>query len=110
MNRVGDLQSSEWQHICHQIEKAYKWRTMKTRSNRHAGTDISTIDTPNGFKIVVEQDAYVESLPDLNISPERTRPSGPLSKQAAARRTSLGGHQLGGLRWLAIQTQPQLCS
>ena len=42
-HRVGDLHSSEWQHICHQIGKAYKWGTMKTRSYRHAGTDISTI-------------------------------------------------------------------
>ena len=72
-HRVGDLQSSEWQHICHHIDTAYKWGTMKTRSYRHAGTDISTIDPPNGFKIVVDQDAYVESLPDLQIARERLR-------------------------------------
>ena len=105
-HRIGDLQSSEWQQICHQIDTAYKWGTMKTRSYRHAGTDISTIDTPNGFKIVVDQDAYVESLPDTQIARERLRTDDILSDyEKGLCRTALGG-----LQWLAIQTQPQLCS
>ena len=78
-HRVGDVNSAEWMATCEKIDKAYKWGTVKRRSYRHAGTDISTIDTPNGFKIVVDQDAYVESLPDLQISRERLRADGPLS-------------------------------
>ena len=105
-HRVGDVNSAEWMATCEKIDKAYKWGTVKRRSYRHAGTDISTIDTPNGFKIVVDQDAYVESLPDLQISRERLRADGPLSDaEKGFCRTALGG-----LQWLAIQTQPQLCS
>ena len=62
----------------------------------------STIDTPNGFKIVVDQDAYVESLPDLQTARERLRTDDILTDyEKGLCRTALGG-----LQWLAIQTQP----
>ena len=67
-------------------------------------TDINTIQQPNGaFIIEIDQDAYVESLPDLKIPVTRLRAQGQMyPKEVAACRTALGG-----LQWLAIQTQPQ---
>lgn len=105
-HRIGDDTSLEWQQICQKIDASYKWGTMKRDSYRHAGSDINTIETKNGFKLRIDQDAYVESLPDVNIDPVRLRSNGPLTpSEVAACRTSLGG-----LQWLAIQSQPQLCS
>ena len=107
-HRVGNRKDPEWVDVCTKIDGSYQWGTVKKRSYRHAGTDINTIDRPDGtFYIEVDQDAYVEGLTDLEISTERMRlPSAPLtSKEVAACRASLGA-----LQWLAIQTQPQLCS
>ena len=105
-HRIGDDTSLEWQKICQKIDASYKWGTMKRDSYRHAGSDLNTIETKNGFKIRVDQDAYVESLPDVNIDPVRLRGTGPMTPaEVASCRTSLGG-----LQWLAIQSQPQLCS
>ena len=106
-HRVGDQKSDKWLDVCRKIDAAYQWGTMKTRSYRHAGTDIATIPQDDGtFRIEVDQDAYIESLGDLEISPQRLRADGPLTPQeTGACRTSLGG-----LQWLAIQTQPQLCA
>ena len=43
---------------------------------------------------------------DIDIEPERLRQEGPLQKrELEARKASLGA-----LQWLAVQTQPQLCS
>ena len=105
-HRIGDEQSPEWKSICAQIDKAYQWGSVKVNNYRHAGSDINTYKTKNGFKIEIDQDAYVESIPGLAIDPVRLRGCGPLtSSEVASCRTSLGG-----LQWLAIQSQPQLCS
>ena len=87
---------------------AYKWGTETRDSYRHAGTDIRTHTGKDGFfYISVDQDAYVESLVDVEIPGNRIRAGGPMNAKAvAACRTALGA-----LQWLAIQkTQPQLCA
>ena len=104
----GNFQSEEWQKIYNQILSAYKWGTAKRGNYRHAGTDLKTVfdKASNKFKLVIDQDAYVESVADVAIPPERLHQNGPLQKQeTAACRTALGA-----LQWLAIQTQPQLCA
>ena len=104
-HRVGKNKSPEWVEICQKIDKAYQWGTIKRRSYRHAGTDINTIDQADG---TFRQDAYyIEGIPDLEVSVQHLRtPDQALTPQEIAScRTALGS-----LQWLAIQTQPQLCS
>ena len=104
---TGDPHSEEWSTIYAKILGAYKWGTAKRSNYRHAGTDLKTIRNSDGtFKIVIDQDAYIETIPDVEIPAERVRQDGPLRPtEVAACRTALGG-----LQWLAIQTQPQLCA
>ena len=104
---VGDPHSQEWKAIYAKILSAYKWGTAKENNYRHAGTDLKTIPDGNGnFKITIDQDAYIETVADLEIPPDRLHQDGPLQPgEKAACRTALGA-----LQWLAIQTQPQLCS
>ena len=106
-HRVGDRGSAEWLDICDAINKAYTWGTTKTGTYRHAGTDVTTVDLKNGkFMITVNQDFYVESLMDVAIPADRLRQDGPLTvSEVNACRTALGA-----LQWLAIQSQPLLCS
>ena len=106
-NRIGDNTSQEWRDMCTRIDAAYKWGTARRRDYRHAGTDVRTKPYKDGkFMVTVHQDAYVEALPDLDIPAERLRQEGKLTpREVAACRTTLGG-----LQWLAIQTQPLLCS
>ena len=104
----GNFKSPEWQKIYNEILAAYKWGTAKRGNYRHAGTDLKTVPCKNSdqFKLMVDQDAYVESVADVAIPAERLYQNGPLQKQeVAACRTALGA-----LQWLAIQTQPQLCA
>lgn len=79
----------------------------KEGNYRHAGTDLTTVREKNGeFQIQINQDAYVESLTDVSIRPERLRQDGPLRKEEiGACRAAIGS-----LQWLAIQTQPQICA
>ena len=103
---VGNSHSEEWQAIFNKVLSAYKWGTSKQGSYRHAGTDVKTLKNKDGFYIRIDQDAYVETVMDVSIDPERWRQHGSLSKsEVAACRTTLGA-----LQWLAIQTQPQLCA
>ena len=106
-HRIGNQDCSEWQEVREKINGAYQWGTVKSGSYRHAGTDVSTVYGSNGkFKIIVDQEYYIESLTDVEIPPDRLRCDGPLRPgEVAACRTALGG-----LQWLAIQTQPQLCA
>lgn len=97
------------------IPTAMSGRRSSTRSCQHiAGeppnkeaTDIETVQQRNGvFSIRVGQDAYIETVMDVALEPERWSQQGPLTKaEVAACRTALGA-----LQWLAIQTQPQLCA
>ena len=105
-HRIGDG-SEEWLAIKASIDKACKWGMTKQGTYRHAGTDVSTTTDENGFlRISVNQDYYVEALPDLDISPNRLRTEAPLErKDMEACRASLGA-----LQWLAVQSQPQLCA
>eukprot|EP00439_Symbiodinium_sp_Y106_P012966 s3447_g1.t3 len=106
-HRLGDKTSGEWMAIREQIDQAYKWGMVKSKAYRHAGTDIETTKDNNGYnKISINQDYYVESLMDVEIEPERLRQDGRLTqKEIGACRGALGA-----LQWLAVQTQPQLCS
>ena len=104
---VGDANNAEWNVIFGKVLSAYRWGTSKQGSYRHAGTDIQTISQKNGeFSIRVNQDAYIETVMDVSIEPERWSQQGPLTKgEVASCRTALGA-----LQWLAIQTQPQFCA
>ena len=84
-----------------------EWKSIKVKSYRHAGTDITTQRDANGFdEIVVDQEYYIETLQDIEIAPDRLFSDGPMTKKEIdACRTSLGA-----LQWLAIQSQPQLCA
>ena len=106
-HRLGDPDSEEWRVVKASIDSAYKWGMIKSGAYRHAGTDLQTLKDSNGnMKVVVDQEFYVDGLQDLEIDPDRLRQEGPLTKaETAACRGSLGG-----LQWLAVQTQPQLCS
>ena len=67
----------------------------------------SSVQEASGdFHIEVDQSYYVETISDIEISPDRLREDGPLSqREIGACRTTLGE-----LQWLAIQTQPQICA
>ena len=105
-HRIGDS-SDEWISIKKAIDKAYTWGMIKSGSYRHAGTDVKTSVDERGWKfITVSQECYVESLMDVDISPDRLRSQGELHKsEIDACRTALGS-----LQWLAAQSQPQLCA
>ena len=104
-HRLGDRSSPEWCEVCNKIDKLYQWGTVKRGNYRHAGCDVITKTKANGtFSIHISQQAYVESLMDLEIDPDRLRENGALTNQEiGACRTSLGA-----LQWLGIQTQPQI--
>ena len=97
-HRCGDQNSSEWLAIRAEIDAAYKWGMARKGSYRHAGCDVHTVRQTDGrFKIVVEQNAYIETLTDVDMSPERLRSNGPLNRhEVAACRTTLGR-----LQWVA---------
>ena len=97
---VGNPHSPEWATIYAKILGAYKWGTAKK-------DNLKTQVQPDGnFKIVIDQEAYIETVADLDIPATRLREDGPLSKaEVGACRTAIGACQ-----WLAIQTQPQLCA
>ena len=96
---VGDPRSQAWKAIYAKILSAYKWGTAKENNYRHAGTDLKTIPDGNGnFKITIDQDAYIETVADLEIPPDRLHQDGPLQpgEKAACRTapwsTSMVGH------------------
>ena len=107
-NRAGDLENSKWLEIRDKIDKAYKWGTIKRGSYRHAGTDIISSHHPDdGNVIEVNQDQYIEAIPDFLLASARGRSSDdPLSD----REVSQCRAALGGLQWVAVQTQPLICA
>ncbi|CAE7333109.1 Smyd3 [Symbiodinium sp. KB8] len=108
-HRVGDNASPEWLEIKKAVDSAYKWGMAKSGSYRHAGTDVTTEKANDGTqKIVVDQSYYIEGLQDVDITPERLQGGDDVrmnTKDVAACRAALGA-----LQWLAVQSQPQLCS
>ena len=105
-HRIGDG-SPEWLAVKEQINKAYNWGMTKVGNYRHAGTDVSSVyDGTGKFKILVNQQYYIDGVPDIDIEVDRLRLNVPLERRDVdACRASLGA-----LQWLAVQTQPQLCA
>ena len=107
-HRCGDDASSEWLEVEEKIDKLYEWGTTKRSAYRHAGTDLlATKDEKGSVEIKVNQSYYIETLADLEISPDRLRKEHAelTSDEVQACRGSLGA-----LQWLALQTQPQLAA
>eukprot|EP00438_Fugacium_kawagutii_P003967 Skav207534 [mRNA] locus=scaffold756:114473:122071:+ [translate_table: standard] len=106
--RSGDTNNENWLQIRDKINKAYKWGSEKTQSFRHTGIDLEVCEKGGERWIQLNQDHYVEGLPDLAIPEERLRqdPKSTLSpSEMAACRASLGA-----LQWVATQTQLQICA
>ena len=56
IHRCGDQESNEWQEVCHRIDSACQWGTIKKGSYRHAGSDVHTVFKKDGkLSIRVEQ-------------------------------------------------------
>ncbi|CAE7227902.1 GIP [Symbiodinium sp. CCMP2456] len=105
-HRIGD-DSPEWRAIKDQVNTAYKWGMTKTRAYRHAGTDVETKTDERGNDFIeVNQDYYIEAIPDLDISPDRLRFEGSLDRDDV---NACRG-ALGALQWVATQSQPLLCA
>ena len=107
-NRAGDLQNEKWLKVRDEIDKAYKWGTMKSQSYRHTGLDLEIHEQHEQRWLSINQDFYIETITDIAIAPERLRgdPSSTMStSEVAACRASLGA-----LQWCATQTQLQICA
>ena len=99
--------SAEWLETRKQIDNMYNWGITKTGPYRHAGIDGTTTVDDRGYQqITVDSNCYLETLQDAQIEPERMAKDLPATKgEIDACRTALGA-----LPWLAVQSQPQLCS
>ncbi|CAE7238730.1 unnamed protein product [Symbiodinium sp. CCMP2592] len=107
-NRAGDLQNPKWLAIRAEIDKAYKWGTIKKDNYRHAGTDvISRRSHEGGYSIEVNQDQYIEGIQDFELAAQSGRdPESPLDdREVSACRAALGA-----LQWAAVQSQPLICA
>eukprot|EP00434_Breviolum_minutum_P038697 symbB.v1.2.034335.t1/scaffold4414.1/size41512/3 len=105
---LGVSDDTSQREVCNLCQDPCGLRGTAKRSNyRHAGPDLKTVRNSDGsFKILIDQDAYIENIPDVEISAERIRQDGALRPaEAAACRASLGS-----LQWLAVNSQPQLCA
>ena len=106
-HRAGRREKAKWISICGQIDKLYKWGSVKHNAYRHAGTDLQMVnDQQFGRCLIVDQQYYVETLQDVEVDPQRfSQPQLDLS----AREVSSCRSSLGALQWLAVQTQPMIC-
>ena len=106
-HRAGRRENAKWISICEQIDKLYKWGSVKHNAYRHAGTDLQMVnDQQFGRCLIVDQQYYVETLQDVEVDPQRfSQPQLDLS----AREVSSCRSSLGALQWLAVQTQPMIC-
>jgi hypothetical protein len=107
-HRAGNENSAAWKQIKQSIDQRYKWGSVKLNAYRHAGTDLEIVnDATLGRCLVVDQSYYVETLQDIDITPERfcQGDATMTPKEISACRTSLGA-----LQWLAVQTQPLICA
>ena len=106
--RAGDLQDQRWLKIREGIDKAYKWGSVKVNQFRYTGLDVTVQNSGKEHFIEVEQNHYVEGIPDLSVPADRLRRNDdtPLTPdEHSACRASLGA-----LQWLATQTQLQICA
>ncbi|OLQ15076.1 hypothetical protein AK812_SmicGene734 [Symbiodinium microadriaticum] len=107
-NRAGDLQNPKWLAIRAEIDKAYKWGTIKKDNYRHAGTDVISRRTADGgHTIEVNQDQYIEGISDFNLAAQSGRN---LDSPLDDREVSACRAALGALQWAAVQTQPLICA
>ena len=107
-HRSGDLESPTWCHVRDQIDRLYKWGSTKRNNYRHAGTDLEMKTASNGERYLeVHQDAYVETLQDLALARDKSRSE---KSELTKPEISQCRGALGGVQWLAVQTQPQLCA
>ena len=98
--RIGDNDSEEWTATKGEVDKAYKWGTIKPRPT---GT-LAPISRGWWMRTVIRTINYIEGIMDIEIKPERLRQEGPLTKREIdACRATLGAPQC-----FAIQSQPQL--
>lgn len=107
-NRAGDLQDPLWLEIRSKIDQAYKWGTTKVNNYRHTGLDLQVRSEGGQHYITVDQDFYVDGIPDLNIEPHRLRLADETKLTSAEHSACRAG--LGGLQWIATQTQLQICA
>lgn len=79
--RAGDLSSPTWVSIRNKVDEAYKWGTKKESMFRHTGVDISAHTKGHDRWIEMNQDFYIETLPEVAIPDHRLRgpPDSPLS-------------------------------
>ena len=106
-NRAGDLDNPSWLAVREQIDKSYKWGTVKSQTYRHTGVDLDVQEAGAERWVQLDQTFYAEALQDLSMNTERLRgdPKEKLTpSEMAACRASLGA-----LQWLATQTQVQIC-
>ena len=73
-HRISDPQSQEWAEIVQRIDKLYDWGMLKRGTYRHAGTDVHAFEGNKGrTEITLSQQYYIETVPDLDIPPDRLR-------------------------------------
>ena len=106
--RAGDMKNETWLRIRREIDKAYNWGSMKEENFRLTGIDLEVKENGAERYVELSQEFYIENMAGLAISPERLRddPKSPLrAGEVSACRASLGG-----LQWIATQTQIQACA
>ena len=107
-NRAGDMTNPKWIAIRAEIDKAYKWGTIKKDNYRHAGTDVISRRTyDGGYSIEVNQDQYIEGISDFNLAAQSGRD---LESPLDEREVSACRAALGALQWAAVQSQPMICA
>ena len=106
--RAGDLDNPTWLEVRKKIDEAYRWGTKKENSFRLTGVDLTVHDRGQEHWIEMNQDFYLETIPEVAIPGHRLReaPSTPLTTdEVAACRAALGA-----LQWVSSQTQIQACA
>ena len=99
---AGDPNDKRWASILEKIKAMYEWGSWKKGEYVYAGVRVR--QQADG-KISLDQDHCVDGIEDLQIDPARLAdPKAVMTEgdYSAVRRV------LGGLQWLAVQSQPQL--
>ena len=107
-NRAGDLSSEKWLKIRDSIDKAYKWGSHKSQSFRHTGIDLEVCERGGERWVQLNQDHYIEGIPDLAV-PAECLQQDPQSSLTSSEMAACPA-SLGALQWVATQTQLQICA